>query len=148
MTIAFGAIAGILFAIGLVIADMTSPPRVIGFLDIGGAWDPTLAFVMAAAIAVFAPVRALVRHRPRPLVAQRFHWPEPMRIDRPLVLGSAVFGIGWGLGGYCPGPAVVAMGAGNLDTLVFVACMVAGMAAGRLTSSAAGSRAARPADRS
>jgi uncharacterized membrane protein YedE/YeeE len=129
---AAAAIAGVLFAIGLMIADMTSPGRILAFLDIGGAWDPTLAFVMAAAIGVYAPIYYLVKKRPRPLFARAFHVPDATKIDAPLVGGAVIFGVGWGLSGLCPGPALVAAGAGRVDTLVFVATMIAGIVVMRL----------------
>ena len=110
-------LAGIAFAVGLVISDMTSPSRVIGFLDVTGAWDPTLAFVMLGAIAVYAPFARL-----RPLV----HKPAESMIDARLVVGAAIFGVGWGLSGYCPGPALVAVGAA-LETGLFVLAMIAGI---------------------
>jgi len=120
-------LAGIVFAVGLVVADMTSPGRIIGFLDITGAWDPTLAFVMVGAIGVYAPIARIARKR-RPLFAREMHWPEPSVIDTRLVGGAAMFGIGWGLSGFCPGPALVATGTGRGDTLIFVGTMVAGIA--------------------
>jgi uncharacterized membrane protein YedE/YeeE len=118
-TIALAAIAGIVFAIGLAISDMTSPSRVVGFLDITGQWDPTLAFVMAGAILAYAPFVRLVK---RPV-----DWPAETKIDARLVIGSAIFGIGWGLSGYCPGPALVSIGAA-FETGLFVLAMLAGMA--------------------
>ncbi|MGE0549920.1 MAG: DUF6691 family protein [Kofleriaceae bacterium] len=134
---ALAALGGIVFAIGLVISDMTSPARIIGFLDIAGTWDVTLAFVMIGAIAVYAPLVQIAQRRTRPLLAQRFHWPEPARIDTALVVGSTIFGIGWGLSGYCPGPALVAVGTGTIETLVFVAGVLAGIAAVRFARSRA-----------
>lgn len=110
-TVVVAAAAGVVFALGLVLADMTSPARVLAFLDLA-RWDPTLAFVMAGAIAVYAPVARLVRARPAPLLGARFHWPAPAAIDRRLLAGAALFGVGWGLAGYCPGPALVAAGTG------------------------------------
>ncbi|MGE0872130.1 MAG: DUF6691 family protein [Kofleriaceae bacterium] len=132
MKIALAALGGVVFAIGLLVSDMTSPARIIGFLDVLGRWDPTLAFVMAGAIAVHAPFIRLAHRRPHPLFAQRFHWPEPARVDVALVAGSILFGIGWGLSGYCPGPALVALGAGATGTLVFVGCVIAGIAITRI----------------
>jgi uncharacterized protein len=126
------AIAGVLFAIGLVIADMTSPGRIIAFLDVGGAWDPTLAFVMAGAIAVYTPVALLARRRTRPLLAREFHWPAKTAIEPRLVIGAMIFGVGWGLVGYCPGPALVAAGTGRVETLVFIGTLIAGIVIARL----------------
>ena len=126
-TIVFAAIAGALFALGLVISGMTTPRTVTAFLDVTGAWDPQLAFVMAGAIAVHAPVVWLMRRRSRPLLDAKFHWPEQQRIDARLVGGSALFGIGWGLSGYCPGPALVSAGGGAMPVLVFVGAVIVGM---------------------
>ena len=120
MTAALAALAGIVFAIGLVIADMTSPARVVGFLDVTGAWDPTLAFVMAGAIAVYAPVARLAKGR-------LWHAPPETRVDLRLVVGAALFGVGWGLSGYCPGPALVSLGVA-VETGLFVVAMLAGIA--------------------
>lgn len=128
---ALAALAGVLFALGLALADMTSPARVIAFLDIGGAWDPTLAFVMAGAIGVYAAAVANTRRRAAPWLGGRFHAPSASAIDRRLLGGAAVFGVGWGLSGYCPGPALVAAGTGAAPTLVFVASMIAGIALAR-----------------
>jgi uncharacterized membrane protein YedE/YeeE len=125
--LAVAVIAGALFALGLVVAGMTDPEKVTGFLDVGGAWDPTLAFVMAGAIALYAPIARLVRARHAPLYGDRFHWPTAHAIDPRLVGGAALFGVGWGLSGYCPGPALVGIAAGAPATVVFVASMLAGM---------------------
>jgi uncharacterized membrane protein YedE/YeeE len=120
--------AGLLFGLGLGVGGMTSPAKVLGFLDIAGAWDPSLAFVMVGAIGVHAILRLLVHRRERPLFAATFDVPPHTVIDRRIVVGSIVFGVGWGVAGYCPGPAIVAMASGP-GALVFVAAMAAGMAA-------------------
>jgi uncharacterized protein len=125
------AAAGALFALGLVISGMTDPAKVIGFLDVGGAWDPALAFVMGAALAVYAPVAWLAKQRRHPVFDTRFHLPQDSRIDRRLLAGAAIFGVGWGLSGYCPGPALVSVTSGT-GALGFVAAMVLGMALARL----------------
>ena len=122
-------VAGVLFAVGLMISDMSSPGRIVAFLELE---DFTLMFVMAGAIGVYAPVAYLSRKRSAPLFARSFHWPEPTKIDVPLVGGAVVFGIGWGLSGFCPGPALVAVGTGRIETVVFVATMIAGIAIMRL----------------
>lgn len=123
------ALAGVLFALGLALSGMTDPARVTGFLDVGGAWDPTLAFVMAGAILAHAPLVRMIRRRSAPLFDKGFHWPRPSRTDAALVAGAAVFGVGWGLSGYCPGPALVSLGAGARGVVVFVAAMLVAMAA-------------------
>jgi len=128
---ALAVVAGAVFAIGLAVAGMTVPAKVTGFLDVGGAWDPTLALVMLGAIAVYAPVVRIARRRRRPLASQWFHWPTPRAIDARLVGGAAIFGVGWGLSGYCPGPALASIGIGAASALVFVAAMVAGIAVTR-----------------
>jgi len=120
--------AGVLFGVGLGISGMTNPAKIRGFLDVTGRWDASLLFVMAGAIAVHLPLRRIVLRRRAPLFEPCFHPPLPTRIDLPLVAGSALFGIGWGLLGYCPGPAVVAAATLRPVVLVFVAAMVAGMA--------------------
>jgi uncharacterized membrane protein YedE/YeeE len=129
--LALAVLAGALFALGLALGGMTIPARVTGFLAIGGAWDPGLAFVMIGAIAVHAPLLWLIRWRRAPLLAERFHWPTATAIDARLVAGSAIFGVGWGLSGYCPGPALVSLAAGGAPVAVFVAAMLAGVALGR-----------------
>src|SRR5262245_25695566 len=99
---------GLLFGLGLVVSGMINPAKVLNFLDLFGTWDPTLAIVMASAVAVTFIGYRLARRRNRPLLADRFHIPEALAVDRPLLLGSAVFGVGWGLAAYCPGPALAA----------------------------------------
>ena len=102
--------AGALFGVGLVIAQMTDPLKVLGFLDVAGDWDPSLAFVMAAAIPVTAAGIALGQHRGRPVLAAQFSRPRQTAIDMRLLTGAAIFGAGWGLVGYCPGPALASLG--------------------------------------
>jgi uncharacterized membrane protein YedE/YeeE len=120
-------LSGLLFAIGLVLGGMTQPSKVVGFLDLTGDWDPSLALVMGGALGTHALGRRLVLRRPRPLLDSRFHLPTRSEIDASLLGGAAIFGIGWGLGGFCPGPAMVALGAGARASLVFVPAMIAGM---------------------
>lgn len=115
------ALAGLVFGLGLMLSGMTSPAKVLGFLDVLGGWDPSLALVMAGAIAVGLPAFALARRRRVPL-------PETTTIDRRLVGGSMLFGIGWGLVGLCPGPALAVAGLGDAKALGFVAAMLTGMA--------------------
>jgi len=118
---------GLVFGLGLLISGMTEPEKVLGFLDFFGAWDATLAFVMAGAVAVAASGFALARRRSAPLLAAKFSWPSRSDIDAPLVTGSALFGIGWGLSGICPGPALVNLAGLAAPMVVFVAAMVLGM---------------------
>lgn len=123
-----GALAGLLFGLGLIVSGMVQPAKVLGFLDLAGAWDPSLAFVMAGAIAVGLPTFALARRRRETFLGLQMQLPSSTVVDRRLVGGSLLFGIGWGLAGLCPGPALVVAGTGNLQALVFVAAMAAGMA--------------------
>jgi uncharacterized protein len=123
----FAFVTGLIFGLGLLVSGMANPTKVLGFLDLAGAWDPSLALVMGGAVAVGAVAFALAGRRARTLLGEPLRLPERRDIDAPLVLGSLGFGIGWGLVGFCPGPALVAMGAGELKALVFVAAMIAGM---------------------
>ena len=118
---------GLIFGFGLLISGMTQPAKVLGFLDIFGRWDPTLAFVMAAALVVSGIGFALVRRRRRPVLAAQHQWPTRTDIDRPLVIGSVLFGIGWGLVGLCPGPALVNLAGLMPRVMVFVLAMASGM---------------------
>jgi uncharacterized membrane protein YedE/YeeE len=128
MTRALGAFAaGLLFAVGLAISGMTQPAKVVGFLDLAGDWDPSLAFVMLGAIGVYAPLSFLILKRRAPVLAPSFDLPTKRAIDARLLAGAAMFGVGWGLGGYCPGPAIVGVGAASIPALVFSAAMIAGM---------------------
>jgi uncharacterized membrane protein YedE/YeeE len=120
-------VSGVLFSAGLVLSGMTHPAKVQGFLDVSGRWDPSLAFVMGGAIAVMAPIVALVRRRGRPLFDTTLHEPKPKAIDARLVGGSVLFGVGWGIGGLCPGPALVSLATGSLPIVAFVAAMLVGI---------------------
>jgi uncharacterized membrane protein YedE/YeeE len=124
-------VAGLLFGVGLTVSRMIDPSLVLAFLDLGGKWNPTLAFVMAGGIPVAALAFVLARRRRAPLCAVDFAAPAPDAIDRRLILGSVIFGVGWGLIGYCPGPALAALGLGNSMTFLFVASMLLGMLAFR-----------------
>lgn len=120
-------VTGFLFGLGLCLSGMTSPAVIQGFLDIAGAWNPALIFVMAGGVAVtFLGYRFLVP-KSKPLWASKFTLPTATRIDVPLLFGAAIFGIGWGLAGYCPGPAVVSLASGRMSVFVFVVAMLAGM---------------------
>lgn len=130
MSRAFSAFAaGLVFGLGLVLAEMTNPAKVLAFLDLFGDWDPSLAFVMASALAVTALGYRLAWRRPAPLLAPEFQVPVATRIDRRLLIGATLFGAGWGLVGLCPGPALAVVTMAGPKALVFVAAMVAGMVA-------------------
>ncbi|PWC28338.1 DUF6691 family protein [Teichococcus aestuarii] len=122
---------GLLFGLGLLVSGMADPAKVLNFLDLGGAWDPSLAFVMAGAVLTTALGYRLVLRRPRPLLAEAFQLPTRRAVDGRLLLGAALFGIGWGLGGFCPGPALASLGLGAPGTLAFLPAMLAGMALAR-----------------
>lgn len=119
--------AGLLFGIGLIISGMTNPSKVIGFLDLAGRWDPSLAFVMAGAIAVAAIAFRFAARRSTALLGAPMRLPAARMIDRRLILGGLCFGAGWGLAGYCPGPALASLLSGSVKPVYFVAAMVAGM---------------------
>ena len=123
-----GRTVGLVFGAGLLISGMVQPTKVLGFLDIFGAWDPSLAVVMAAALAVSGPGFMLANGRARPLLATRSFWPTRRDIDRPLIIGAALFGVGWGLVGLCPGPALESLATLSPGIIVFVAAMAGGMA--------------------
>ena len=118
---------GLIFGFGLLISGMTQPEKVLGFLDIFGRWDPTLAFVMGSALVVSGIGFALFRKREQPIFGARYLWPTRADIDRRLVIGSILFGIGWGLVGLCPGPALVNLAGLMPSLVVFVLAMVVGM---------------------
>ncbi len=127
---ASAALAGLAFGLGLVVSGMTRPSKVLAFLDVFGDWDPTLLFVMAGAVGVYALGYRL--RREKPLAADGYAVPSGGRVDARLLLGAAVFGVGWGLSGYCPGPAVVSLGSGSIGVIVFLGCVLGGMALTRL----------------
>lgn len=127
MALFYAWLAGLIFGIGLLISGMTNPAKVIGFLDLAGHWDPSLAFVMAGAIAVAAVGFKFARTRTRSLLGLPMNLPTARHIDRRLVVGSLLFGIGWGIAGVCPGPALVLLGSGIGKGAVFVIAMLVGM---------------------
>lgn len=127
MSTLFALLAGAIFGIGLVVSGMADPAKVLGFLDLAGAWDPSLAFVMGGAVLVGAIAFAFARKRTLSLLGLRMQIPTSTQLDRRLVGGSLLFGIGWGIAGFCPGPALVALGMGEHKALVFVGAMLAGM---------------------
>jgi uncharacterized protein len=122
--------AGVLFAIGLGISGMTHPSKVLAFLDVTGDWDPSLAFVMGGGVLVNLVVFRLALRRGAPLLAPSFSLPVKSALDPPLVLGATIFGVGWGIGGFCPGPALVSLAGGAMPVVAFVAAMVGSMLAG------------------
>ncbi len=127
MTVLTALLAGLVFGIGLIVSGMANPAKVLGFLDLAGAWDPSLALVMGGAIAVSAPAYFVAKGRTHSFIGAAMRLPAPRRLERRLVLGSLLFGIGWGIGGFCPGPGLVGIGMGEVKALVFVAAMLAGM---------------------
>ena len=124
-------ISGLLFGFGLLLSGMADPAKVQNFLDLFGTWDPSLAFVMGGAIAVTMPGFWLVIRRNKPFFNDVFHLPSRTDLDARLITGSAIFGVGWGLGGFCPGPAMTALPLAAEGTLIFVATMLTGMAASK-----------------
>ncbi|QJQ01298.1 DUF6691 family protein [Herbaspirillum rubrisubalbicans] len=120
-------VAGLIFGLGLIVSGMANPAKVLGFLDLAGAWDPSLALVMAGAIGIGVPAFAWARKRQQSLLGAPLQLPSASGIDRRLVLGSLLFGVGWGMAGICPGPALVLLGMGSLKGLAFVLAMLAGM---------------------
>jgi hypothetical protein len=128
------SVAGVIFGAGLALSEMFNPARVLGFLDIAGQWDPTLAFVMGAAVVASAIGYAFSRRLRAPLFGKSFFIPENRRLDSQLIGGAALFGIGWGLVGFCPGPAIAGLIFGMWQPWLFVAAMVAGMALQRVSS--------------
>lgn len=126
-------IAGLIFALGLGLSGMTQPQKVIGFLDLAN-WDPSLAFVMAGAIFVHAPLYKLIRKRASPLLDKNWHIPARGDVTPRLLIGSAIFGAGWGLAGYCPGPAITALASGQARSLAFVVSMLMGIFIYRLSN--------------
>ena len=120
-------LAGIVFALGLAIAGMTQPSKVVGFLDVTGAWDPSLAFVMLGAIPVYAGATKLASSRLSPFAGGSFRLPTRRDIEPSVLLGAGIFGVGWGLAGYCPGPGLTSLGVASLPAFIFVVAMALGM---------------------
>jgi len=128
MRLATAFVVGLVFGLGLLLSGMADPAKVLGFLDLAGAWDPSLMFVMGGAVGVGSVAFAFARTRTRSLLGEPLQLPTKTSVDRRLIVGALLFGAGWGLAGFCPGPAVVALGAGEAKAVVFVIAMVAGMA--------------------
>lgn len=127
MRILMALITGLVFGIGLIVSGMTNPAKVLGFLDLAGRWDPSLALVMAGAILVALPAFRVAARRRQSLLGEPMRLPTATRIDRRLVLGSLAFGAGWGLAGFCPGPALASLTTGAVQLLIFCAAMLVGM---------------------
>jgi uncharacterized membrane protein YedE/YeeE len=120
-------LSGLIFGLGLIVSGMANPAKVLGFLDISGQWDPSLAFVMMGAICVGTVAFAVARRRNRSFLGAPMELPQAKRVNARLIGGSLLFGAGWGLAGFCPGPAIVAAGSGQIKAWIFVAAMLAGM---------------------
>jgi uncharacterized membrane protein YedE/YeeE len=118
---------GVLFGLGLIISGMTNPAKILAFLDLAGTWDPSLIFVMGGSVLVGLIAFYLAKNRTQSFLGGAMQIPTRRDIDRPLIIGSALFGVGWGLAGFCPGPALVSLGSGELKALVFVVAMLGGM---------------------
>lgn len=127
-------VSGAIFGVGLAMSGMTDPERVLGFLDLAGNFDPSLLFVLGGAVATTALLFRFVLRRPAPLLSDRFILPARRHVDTRLLGGAAIFGIGWGIAGYCPGPALVGLGVGSTEALWFVPAMLAGMLGHRLVN--------------
>ncbi len=137
-------VSGVLFGLGLGVSGMTDPSKVIGFLDLFGAWDPALAFVMGGAVVTYLAAFRLITRRTHPVFAERFSLPTRRDIDVRLLGGAALFGIGWGLGGVCPGPALTSIPTGAPGIIAFVLAMAGGMSAFRLLDRVRARRASAP----
>jgi uncharacterized protein len=151
MAIVSQFVIGLIFGLGLVISGMSDPAKVLNFLDLAGigsgTWDPSLAFVMAGAVAVTFVGYNRIQKQPRPVFGEKFHLPTKQELDLRIISGPAIFGVGWGLAGFCPGPAVTALGFGSSAAVIFVAAMAAGMMLARwLADRPSLSRIATPAD--
>ena len=119
-------ISGIIFGIGLIVSQMINPEKVLGFLNLFGNWDPSLAFVMVGALIVSSPLFHLIKNKDKPLFAEKFDYSNNKEINNKLILGSALFGAGWGLGGLCPGPAISSIALLNINSIIFIAAMFIG----------------------
>lgn len=126
LTLAASYLAGLLFSLGLAVSGMTDPARVVGFLDVAGNWDPTLMFVLGGAVITTFIGYRFVLKQPAPMLAGRFELPSKRDLDTRLLGGAALFGVGWGLSGYCPGPAIASLGGATLPLMAMLATMVLG----------------------
>lgn len=136
---------GIVFGTGIAISGMANPAKVLNFFDVAGTWDPSLLLVMASALLVTSIGYRFVLRRPKPVLEARFHLPTNRRIDMPLIAGAAVFGIGWGISGFCPGGAIPALGLGEVTAWAFVGAMMAGIFAARTLRQSLAQRATQSA---
>lgn len=134
---------GLIFGVGISISGMANPAKVLNFFDLAGTWDPSLILVMGGAVVVAFLGYRIVLHRPAPLIASRFHLPDNPRIDARLLGGAALFGVGWGIAGFCPGGALPALGTGRFEVFAFVAALIAGIFAAKGLIALSGARAAR-----
>ena len=141
MRLFFSYLSGLIFGIGIAISGMANPAKVLNFFDVAGSWDPSLAFVMGGALIVTFIGYRFVLKRPSPTLAESFQLPTRRDLDLPLIGGSAVFGIGWGIAGFCPGGALPALGTGNANVFIFVAALLVGIIAAKLLQSAIANRA-------
>ena len=128
MTLFTAFLSGLVFGLGLIVSGMANPAKVLGFLDLAGAWDPSLALVMAGAIGVGVFAFRVAHTRMETMLGVELKLPKLTHIDKRLMIGSVLFGVGWGIGGFCPGPGIVALGAGEVKAAIFVVSMIAGMA--------------------
>ncbi|HWK69521.1 MAG TPA: YeeE/YedE family protein [Burkholderiaceae bacterium] len=128
MKIVMALVVGLLFGLGLILSGMSDPGKVLGFLDLAGNWDPSLAFVMGGAVVVGSLVFPFATKRPKSILGDAMRLPTATQIDRRLVLGGLTFGVGWGLAGYCPGPALASLAQGDIKPVLFVIAMLVGMA--------------------
>ena len=119
-------VSGIIFGVGLVISEMINPEKVLGFLDLFGNWDPSLAFVMIGALIISSPLFHIIKNKEKPLFADKFHYSNNKEVNNRLIVGSALFGAGWGLGGLCPGPAISSIALININSITFVFAMFFG----------------------
>ncbi len=122
-------LSGVVFGMGLSLSQMINPDKVLGFLDISGSWDPSLALVMVGALTIATPGFQWIRRQPKPLLDNEFHLTAKTQLDKPLLIGAALFGIGWGMTGYCPGPAFAGLALGNQEVLYMVLSIYAGFSA-------------------
>ena len=136
-------LVGLVFGIGISISGMANPAKVLNFFDVAGTWDPSLIFVMGGAVLVTFLGYRIVLRRPKPIIDAGFHLPDNLRIDARLLGGSALFGVGWGIAGFCPGGALPALGTGRIEVFAFMAALIAGIFAAKALIALSGARAAR-----